>query len=599
MKRVSLVLVVCLLLLWLLTACGGRKKETVLPVETTVAAVVQTEAEEHTTAEAPDTEPLAAEASTTKVPTTEASTTKAPTTEASTTEAPTTEASTTEAPTTEAPTTAASAPEDSTTDLPSGLSAVADAYTQYLRTHWDEVDMAHNSEAYSEHVKYFRMDSSYPNVAFFDVTGDDVPEMLLLCHSYSRSWPHLSLRAITAKAGRAYELHKPNGTELMSDFWDNSTTGTNIDTVLFSYNSSLYFSRTKSGDGPMGSICEIGRLSYNEIEDYLYWEIILEHVSQYVMGNRDNSYLFKEEEVDEDTYQSVRNSIINAAEEFILYGTEGVSEPPEYKDFSAEKSDYIAMTPTEALEYLASGGEVLAAPVITDTAGAAVQYSAWLREHWGEVDVAQYFAPNYLEDGTYPNVAFYDVTGDAVPEMLAVCYDKDKNGFPILCLRIVPSGSHSARELHKPNGDKIMNLFWDNTVVAACADTVLFSRGSDIYFYRSQAADGKGGHWEEIGQLVHDKKAGNLLWEIILEYENVYVTEGGNRITYKVEEKTADESTYNRLKNELLDSADIWLLRGMDGGAYWPPLYLKINTDKSDYIGMTPLKALEYLSGLR
>lgn len=593
MKKVSFLILMCWMMALFMAGCGGKADEITVPVTTPGTAV---------TTEAPVTEAPATETPVTEAPVTEAFTTEAPATETPATEASTTEAPATETPVTEASTTEAPATEVPPTEAGSGISSVAGHYADYLQTHWDILDMTRHYDPSRHDVC-----ASYRNVAFFDVTGDDVPEMLLIAYDTENPNKVMNFRIITADSRGAREILKPNGDKIMNLFWDQTFVHDMTDTVLFAIGPTLYFYRKSSGGERDYSFRseEIGRLtSYGETGS-LYWEIALEWSEELSPSGTKILIQAEEKDVDEATYRDRKAALLGAADTFVICGMPYYGETSSAGEMDAEESDYISVTPSEALSYLTAvaeapapeppATEVPTAEARTGLAAAAEYYADYLRTHGDIVDLTQQF-PLYRDAAAvYPNVAFYDLTGDDVPEMLLICLTHTEY-LDYMSFRVITADRSGAREITKPNGDAIMNTFWDQTMAGGRSDTVLFAVDSTLYFYRISMGDGLGYASEEIGRLVRD--GGNLYWEIALEYSWTVNDDHTESYKYQAEEQDIDRETYYSLKQSLFDSAEEYIIYGMPA-MMRPPANEEVNADLSVYISMTLPEALEHLDGLR
>ncbi len=577
MKRAASVILLCLLTAFLLAGCGEKREKTYLMPIT----------------EAPITEVPVTEQPT-KIPATEPAT-EAPGTEPPVTEPPVTEPPATEPPATEAPATEPPATEPPATEPPSALSAVAAHYAEYLRTHSDVLDM-------TQHYDSFHYDdcAAYRNVAFLDVTGDGIPEMLLICYDPDSTNQIMCFRIITADESGAREIRKPNGDKIMNLFWDQTFVHDMTDTVLFTRGSTLYFYRKTAGGERDYSFEseEIGRLTLQAETGSLYWEIALYWEDKRTPAGTEILFQAEEKDIDEATYQAMKADLLGSADTFVLYGMPYYVPVPAYTEVHEDLSDYIAMTPAEARGFLESVSEVpFTEPSTTEArtglSAAADLYADYIRSHRDDLDVQEQPGIYSSEPGTYPNVAFYDLTGDGVPEMLLICYNPEKF-IPILSFRVITADASGVREIRKPNGDYIMNLFWDQTLASGMVDTVLFTRDSTLYFYRRQQYDGLGGVTEEIGRMVRDAGSGSLYWEIALEYTSEYVSISQIETKYLAEEEPIDEAAYHARKNEILGSADEFILYALPG-AMGSPAFQELGAPAGAYLAMTPSEALQYL----
>lgn len=600
MKRAASVILLCFLTAFLLAGCGGKQEETTpVPAGQTEHSAETPEKTEPVT-EAPATSPVTEAPATeapTKVPDTEL-TTEAPT-DPPVTEEPLTEPPATEEPVTEVPSAEEPVTEPPTAGPPTGLSAVAPYYAEYLRTHRDVLDM-------TQHYGQDHYDdcASYRNVAFLDVTGDGTPEMLLICYDPDDANHIMCFRIVTADERGAREIRKPNGDKMMNLFWDQTFVHDMTDTVLFAHGSTLYFYRRSTGGERdyIFSSEEIGRLTPQEETGSLYWEIALYREETQSSAGTETVFQAEEEDIDEETYQAVKADLLGSADTFVLYGMPYYVSPAAYEEVHDDLSDYIAMTPSDARAYLESVSEVpFTEPPATEApaglAAVADLYMEYLLANQEMLNVMQYLDIYSLQDRPYPNVAFYDLTGDGVPEMLLICYNGD-NFIPILSFRVVTADASGAREIRKPNGDFIMNLFWDQTLASGMVDTVLFTRDSTLYFYRMQRYDGLGGVTEEIGRMTRDAKSGSLYWEIALEYTSEYVSMSQIETKYLAEEQPIDEATYHALKDSILGSAEKFILYAMPGMMGSPAIH-ELGADLSEYQAMTLLEALAYLDQSR
>nr|MBQ6240977.1 hypothetical protein [Lachnospiraceae bacterium] len=596
MKRASFVILLCLVLALLPAGCGAGQKEIIVPVPAATTIGGQKEQTTEVPAStAPATEAPATEAPTTEAPATEAPATEAPATETPVTEPPATEPPATEAPTTEEPATEAPTTEPPTTEARTGLSAVAAYYADYLRAHWDELDMTRHYDQF-----YYDVCASYRNVALFDVTGDGTPEMLLICHDPDSSNNVMCFRVITADANGAREMTKPNGDKIMNLFWDQTFPHDMTDAALFARGTTLYFYRKAvAGERDYSFTSEeFGRLTYQRDTGNLLWEIALYWEQKTTPSGTEILYQAEEKDIDEASYHSLKTQLLDSAGTCVFYGMPYYFSAPAYEEVNPDLADYIAVKPSDALAHLESVAEVPVpvaptAETRTGLAAAAGDYAEYLRTHTYDLDLTQ--IP--YADASYLNVAFYDVTGDGVPEMLLICYVPHEF-LPTMCLRVITADGSGAHEMTKPNGDSLIKLFWDQTMAGGGSDTVLFARDSVLYFYRISFGDGLGSWEEETGRLARSDNGKNLYWDIALEYKWWAVDYQTEMFQYQAEEKDVAEETYYTLKESLLGSADTFIFYGMHG-SMGKHAYDEVNTDFSDYIAMTVSEALDYLDSLR
>lgn len=604
MKRAASVILLCLLTAFLLAGCGGKQEKTVpAPAGQTEHSAEAPEKTEPVT-EAPATTP-AAETPAAEAPVTEAPT-KVPGTEPATetpagpsgTEEPLTEPPATEEPVTEAPSEGEPVTEPPTAGPPAALSAAAPYYAEYLRTHRDVLDM---TPYYGP--EHYDTCAAYRNVAFLDVTGDGTPEMLLICYDPDSTDRIMCFRIVTADERGAREIRKPNGDKMMNLFWDQTFVHDMTDTVLFACDSTLYFYRKTAGGERDYSFSseEIGRLTLQEETGSLYWEIALYWEEERTAAGTKILFQAEEEDIDEAAYQAMKADLLGSADTFVLYGMPYYVPSPAYGEVHEDLSDYIAMTPSEARAYLESVSEVPfteppATEAPTGLAAAAGDYAEYIRTHRDDLDMTREFSLYRDAAAVYPNVAFYDLTGDGVPEMLLICSNSNYSFVPVMSFRVITAGPSGAREILKPNGDYIMNLFWDQTMAGGRSDSVLFAKDSTLYFYRVSLGDGLGYRSEETGRLVCDGE--DLYWDIALEYSWMVRDDHTEEYKYQAEEKDVDENTYYSLKNALFSSADEFILYGMPA-MMRPPASEEVHAELSDYMAMTPEEALRYLEGLR
>ena len=614
MKRAASVILLCLLTAFLLAGCGGKQEETVPapagqtehPAETPEKTEPVTEAPVTTpAAETPAAEPPVTEAPT-KVPGTEPATetpagpsgTEEPLTEPPATEEPVTEPPATEEPVTEAPSEGEPVTEPPTAGPPTALSAVAPYYAEYLRTHRNVLDM---TQYYGP--EHYDACAAYRNVAFLDVTGDGTPEMLLICYDPDSTDRIMCFHIVTADERGAREIRKPNGDKMMNLFWDQTFVHDMTDTVLFAYDSNLYFYRKTAGGERDYSFSseDFGRLTLQEETGSLYWEIALYWEEERTAAGTKILFQAEEEDIDEAAYQAIKADLLGSADTFVLYGMPYYVPSPAYQEVHEDLTDYIAMTPSEARAYLESVSEVPfteppATEAPTGLAAAAGDYAEYIRTHRDDLDMTREFSLYRDAAAVYPNIAFYDLTGDGVPEMLLICSNSHYSFVPVMSFRVITAGPSGAREILKPNGDYIMNLFWDQTMAGGRSDSVLFAKDSTLYFYRISLGDGLGYRSEETGRLVCD--GDDLYWDIALEYSWTVRDDRTEQYKYQAEEKDVDEDTYYSLKNALFSSADEFILYGMPA-MMRPPASEEVHAELSDYMAMTPEEALRYLEGLR
>lgn len=231
-------------------------------------------------------------------------------------------------------------------------------------------------------------------------------------------------------------------------------------------------------------------------------------------------------------------------------------------------------------------------------------YAAFLEANRETFELSSYLGDyaEWFDTDAYRRVAFVDVTGDGLPEMILAVPMDNKNDIyysPMLSIRIYTAAGSQVKELRKEGGGPILQYFWDQTFAHDMTDTVLYLSGERLLFYR-QSGGGEGGegmYSEEFGVLEYNAGTQTLEWIIPLFHKDTYSRTRGNSSVYLVHETDTTKESFLKLKQEALGQIDQFVMYGLGNNIETAPMgnFDCIYEEGTVFLSMTWDEAIAYL----
>ena len=220
-------------------------------------------------------------------------------------------------------------------------------------------------------------------------------------------------------------------------------------------------------------------------------------------------------------------------------------------------------------------------------------YATYLQENEdamdGEFEVSYSAAPMSIG----PNLSFYDVTGDQIPEMLAVCPSREADMADRMSLYIYTWQDGQVQEIPREDGESAIPVFWDQTFAHQLTDSICFESKGDIYVL-SILVEVEGGYAkiESILKLTYDEEENIFIPEEVLKASEI---NGDKSWTVLGEEREADG--YDQVRQRILDGADpVILYPGTTSAMFYGHAGEELGIAPGTFYGLDYQDALAYLA---
>ena len=262
---------------------------------------------------------------------------------------------------------------------------------------------------------------------------------------------------------------------------------------------------------------------------------------------------------------------------------------------------------TEPVKESSGPGEDPAGPLQpsdTEKAEAFRAYMTFLEENKDSIDGTYYFRSLGKQYNIYDVIMFWDLTGDGIPEMLAVRPGRTESRSDALSLFVYTCSEGQVCELKQKDGSPVIPVFWDQSFFGDMTDPVCFSREDDLYVFLIRRESGS--RWEResenLYKLVFDARSGTLAPEAVLQkesYQEYGLESNKESQSWYVNGKETDPEKYEEARTKLFEKAE--------AGVLIPSTYTKmwygsraaesIPSVYENWLGMRFKDAVSFLTG--
>lgn len=182
-----------------------------------------------------------------------------------------------------------------------------------------------------------------------------------------------------------------------------------------------------------------------------------------------------------------------------------------------------------------------------------------------------------------PNLSLWDVTGDDVPEIFAVCPSRQEGMTDRMSLYMYTYTDGKVREIPREDGESAVPVFWDQTFAHQLTDSLCFVSGDSLYVLSVQVeVEGSYMKAETLLKLAYDEDSARIISEEALKELNI----NGGFSWYAGGEET-DQESFEEMKQDILDNVSAFVLYpGTESAMFYGQAGEVLGLKPGEFVGM-------------